>query len=115
MHTAGAPVIGITAGTVVAVAGGGCLVEPGTLTHNPFTPIPSRIARHWWSLNKNPFLCKFLRLPPVQLMPSPLVVAPRPAQQFWYYCDAARGYYPYVSSCPGGWKTVPATPPGVSE
>lgn len=29
----------------------------------------------------------------------------------WYYCESPKGYYPYVSSCPGGWKTVPATPP----
>lgn len=29
----------------------------------------------------------------------------------WYFCPAANGYYPYVASCPGGWQTVPATPP----
>ena len=52
---------------------------------------------------------------PVQIVTSPPPVAARPAPQFWYYCDAARGYYPYVSSCPGGWKTVPATPSGVPQ
>lgn len=39
---------------------------------------------------------------------------PAPAQvptQVWYYCDAARAYYPYVATCPSGWRTVPATPP----
>ncbi len=34
--------------------------------------------------------------------------APPPS---WYYCDAARGYYPHVPVCPGGWRAVPATPP----
>ena len=29
-----------------------------------------------------------------------------------YYCEAARAYYPYVASCPGSWKSVPAAPPG---
>ena len=35
--------------------------------------------------------------------------APPPAQS-WYYCEASKSYYPYVSTCPTGWKTVPATP-----
>ena len=51
----------------------------------------------------------------LQLVPSPPPVAARPVQQFWYYCDAAIGYYPYVSSCPSGWKTVPATPSGAPQ
>jgi hypothetical protein len=41
--------------------------------------------------------------PPVQATASPT------AQ--YYYCESARGFYPYVASCPSGWKQVPATPP----
>lgn len=43
----------------------------------------------------------------------PVAVVPQnaPPTQYWYYCDAAKGYYPYVPSCPDGWRTVPATPP----
>lgn len=52
---------------------------------------------------------------PVQVQPAEPIVAAPPVQQFWYYCDAAGGYYPYVASCPSGWKTVPATPPGASQ
>lgn len=37
-------------------------------------------------------------------------VAPPPAPAVWYFCEAANAYYPYVASCPAGWKTVPATP-----
>src|SRR5207237_6873459 len=33
------------------------------------------------------------------------------APAVWYYCDSAKGYYPYVGQCPEGWKTVPASPP----
>jgi hypothetical protein len=29
----------------------------------------------------------------------------------WYYCDSAKGYYPYVPECPAGWRAVPASPP----
>ena len=33
----------------------------------------------------------------------------------WYYCDAARGYYPYVAECPGGWRAVSAQAPAASQ
>jgi hypothetical protein len=29
---------------------------------------------------------------------------------YWYYCGAARGYYPYVKECPGGWQKVSPQP-----
>ncbi len=32
--------------------------------------------------------------------------APAPAQQYWHYCAARKGYYPYVKECPGGWQKV---------
>lgn len=53
-----------------------------------------------------------IQQPPV--MVAPQMTAPAPAQpsaQFWYYCDSAKGYYPYVPQCPEGWKSVPAQPP----
>lgn len=30
---------------------------------------------------------------------------------YWYFCESANAYYPYVASCPGGWRPVPAIPP----
>lgn len=37
---------------------------------------------------------------------------PAPPQQYWYYCEDPRGYYPYVSQCPRGWMQVlPQAPP----
>jgi len=51
--------------------------------------------------------------PPVAVIvpQAPATPAPPPPQpQNWYYCDAAKGYYPYVPACPGGWRAVPATP-----
>lgn len=60
--------------------------------------------------------------PPVvveQAAPPPVVVqapaASAPPTQFWYYCEPTKGYYPYVASCPSGWKMVPATPPGAPQ
>lgn len=47
----------------------------------------------------------------IVVQPSPpQTIAPQPAQQLWYFCASANGYYPYVPSCPGGWQAVPATP-----
>ncbi len=54
-------------------------------------------------------------LPPVVVVqPTPESMAPAaqaPAQN-WYYCEASKSYYPYVSSCATGWQAVPATPAG---
>jgi hypothetical protein len=45
-----------------------------------------------------------------QVAPAP---APAPAapSSYWYYCDKAQGYYPYVKECPAGWQKVSPTPP----
>jgi hypothetical protein len=29
---------------------------------------------------------------------------------FWYYCESAQAYYPYVQQCPTGWMKVVPTP-----
>jgi hypothetical protein len=56
--------------------------------------------------------------PPVIVQQAPATPTPPPAPaeapstpQYWYYCEPASMYYPYVSSCPTGWKKVPAVPP----
>ena len=64
-------------------------------------------------------------IPPVTVINQqpPVVVAPQapaqapvqpqspPSAQSWYYCDSAKGYYPYVPSCPEAWRPVPVQPP----
>lgn len=42
--------------------------------------------------------------------------APVPAQpSYWYHCARPEGYYPYVTTCPGGWQLVPAQPPATAR
>ncbi len=49
--------------------------------------------------------------PPSWIVSPPATSAPpAPPATFWYYCEAGNGYYPYVTTCPGGWRQVPATP-----
>ena len=38
-----------------------------------------------------------------------------PAPGTWSYCASAQRYYPYVTECPEGWRSVPATPPNTSQ
>ena len=57
--------------------------------------------------------------PPAYYYPPAVVTEPLynnlpAAPEVWYYCDGAKAYYPYVSNCPGGWRTVPAAPPAQS-
>lgn len=41
--------------------------------------------------------------------PPDYIAPPGPAPQpTWYYCDSAKGYYPYVRSCASGWRAVAA-------
>lgn len=52
--------------------------------------------------------------PPPAEAPQPSQVT-QPSQltpsSYWYYCAAAKAYYPYVKACPSGWqKVLPQTP-----
>ena len=37
-----------------------------------------------------------------------------PPAAYWYYCDSAGAYYPWVDSCPEPWREVPVEPPSSS-
>ncbi|MHB8622775.1 MAG: hypothetical protein ACYC9J_03785 [Sulfuricaulis sp.] len=51
--------------------------------------------------------------PTVIVQPAaPVEQSAPPPTQYWYYCDAAKAYYPYVQSCARGWRMVPASPAG---
>ena len=73
----------------------------------------------WWVVPAAILYSSVAYPPPVTVINQqpPVIVAPQasaPAQppaQFWYYCDSAKGYYPYVPSCPEAWKPVPVQPP----
>jgi len=42
-----------------------------------------------------------------------IMQTPQPQETgYWYYCKDAKGYYPYVKRCPGGWmRVVPSSSP----
>jgi hypothetical protein len=50
--------------------------------------------------------------PPMPFQPMAPVNPPNyAATSNWYFCESARGYYPYVTQCPEAWRLVSATPP----
>lgn len=49
--------------------------------------------------------------PPVYIEQGRSGSAPSNQAGTWFYCPESKGYYPYVNQCPGGWQSVPATPP----
>jgi hypothetical protein len=50
--------------------------------------------------------------PQSYIQQTPVVESVPPAS-YWYYCEGAKAYYPYVKECPGGWLTV--VPPPAPE
>lgn len=36
-----------------------------------------------------------------------------PPPTYWYFCESAKAYYPYVQECPAGWLTV--VPPAATD
>src|SRR6266850_127520 len=49
--------------------------------------------------------------PPPAPAPQPGNATPPGSAGNWYYCESAKAYYPYVTECKEGWRSVPATPP----
>jgi hypothetical protein len=71
----------------------------------------------WWGPGWWGYPYPYYAAPPVAIQPGPTTYiqqAPAPtAQDYWYYCQQAGAYYPYVKECPGGWMQVvpPPAPP----
>lgn len=73
----------------------------------PVYPYPAYPAYYdYGPLDDGPTVRGYYPPPRAQRGPAP--------QQYWYYCDNPRGYYPYVGDC-AEWRQVAATPPGADE
>lgn len=72
---------------------------------------------YWGPVYYYPPPVYYVPAPPVVVTPPPPPVyverddeAAPPQTQWWYWCPSAKGYYPYVKECPGGWQRVPPQP-----
>jgi hypothetical protein len=48
---------------------------------------------------------------PVTAPASEVMPESPPSAASWFYCDAPKGYMPYVAVCTKDWRAVPAVPP----
>ena len=62
----------------------------------------------WYGYDEAPPVVIAPPAPPVYVERDDVLEAP---QNWWYYCEPARAYYPYVKTCPSGWQRVPPAPP----
>jgi hypothetical protein len=49
--------------------------------------------------------------PPIYIQQTPAPVVQQIQNNYWYYCQNPKGYYPYVRECASGWQQVEPTPP----
>lgn len=47
---------------------------------------------------------------PDPFVPGTIVYGPAGSGPYWYYCESAGQYYPYVRYCPEGWEAVVPDP-----
>ena len=48
--------------------------------------------------------------PTVYVEQAPAAPQAQASSGYWYFCQSAQGYYPYVKECPGGWQRVSPQP-----
>ena len=110
----------ITALAVLLALAGGFASDPASAHGRSRVTIGVGIGvgYPYWA---SPFWGPWYYPPPYYYHPVPVVVSPpapvtyieqRNAGSWWYFCESANGYYPYVKECPQGWQRVPPTPPG---
>ena len=68
---------------------------------------------YWYSPYYYPYAYPYVNYPSTAIQ-APVYIEPE-QPFYWYYCHNPEGYYPYVTSCPGGWTRVVPTPPGKED
>lgn len=114
-------VVVIFAGALAFAALAPALADPASLAahHQPAAPSPAEPDRHhhrWVEARDWRYPAPVSPLSDPQA-PLDFDSPPAPAgEEYGYFCPSAGAYYPYIESCPGGWRLVPkaigAVPPG---
>ena len=81
----------------------------------PIYPYPDPYQPPFVVVEQQPQLVVAPQAPQVYAPQSSPQSSPIGAVPTWYFCDASQTYYPYVASCEGDWRVVPATPPGAVQ
>lgn len=46
-----------------------------------------------------------------QMLAQPAPMQAPDTNNYWYFCESAQAYFPYVNECAGGWQRVVPQPP----
>lgn len=72
--------------------------------HRPYQPHPA----YWPHIMVPPVVPVIVAPPRIYIeQPPPRSAVPVLEPGYWYYCNEAQAYYPYVQQCPGNWVKVP--------
>ncbi len=103
-------------GAVAAGVLGG--LATGIILDRAFAPWPGYYPAPYYPAYPAPAYYPY-SYPPPYYPPAPVVaqqsapVYQQSQPQYWYWCEDAKGYYPYIQNCPSQWRQVPpqTTPP----
>lgn len=84
----------------------------GPWGYSPYFYDPFFYSRRW---NDRPIVIEqaapqvYVEQPQMYSQAAPMAQAV--PNNYWYFCEAAQAYWPYVKECPGGWQRVVPQPP----
>ena len=79
----------------------------GPWGYSPYFYDPFFYSRRW---NDRPIIIE-QPAPQVYVEQPQVYSQAAPNNNYWYFCEAAQAYWPYVKECPGGWQRVVPQPP----
>jgi len=88
-------------GIAVRGHGGGIAPRTNAFHHHPHTRVLIGGSFFFWPGPYPYYPAPYSYYAPAAEPAAPLMVDP-----YWYYCEEAAAYYPYVKECAGGWLPV---------
>lgn len=79
----------------------------GPWGYSPYFYDPFFYSRRW---NDRPIIIE-QPAPQVYVEQPQVYSQAAPNNNYWYFCETAQAYWPYVKECPGGWQRVVPQPP----
>ncbi len=86
----------------------------GPWGYSPYFYDPFFYSRRW---DDRPIIIEqsvpqvYVEQPQVYSQAAPMPQAAPTNNNYWYFCEAAHAYWPYVKACPSGWQRVAPQPP----
>lgn len=100
--------------TLALVVCAGMLVMQSAWAHAPRPRVGVTVGTVWspyWVASPWYYPPPFIVVPQPAPAPAPVYIEQNPlaesaSDDYWYYCSAARAYYPAIKTCPEAWLPV---------